>query len=468
MTGAGLLILACGPAAEREAAVAPTSTPAPEMTPLDAYVAAPDPAYGYQLSDTIEQGDHQVFVLHLTSQTWLSEAEVDRPLWDHWLTVVRPEEVASDIALLYLGGGDNGDPAPTEVSPMLLTAATQARAIVAELRMIPNQPLRFVGDPYGDRTEDEIIAYAWKRFLTEGDPKWLPRLPMTKAAVRAMDTITDFCAGAAAGELPIRRFVVAGGSKRGWATWTTAAVDDRVVAVVPFVIDLLNLEESFAHHYRAYGYWAPAVADYEREGIMEWQGTPEYRRLQEIVEPFQYRARLTMPKLIINATGDQFFLPDSSRFYFDQLPDEKHLRYVPNSEHSLGDTDAAETLVAFLQTVVMDTPRPDFDWSLEGDTLSVTVDPNNPPYEVNLWQATNPDARDFRVDTIGRSWTSRPLTADQDKYAVALAEPAAGWNAYLIELTFPGPGEYPLKLTTGVNVVPETLPYEYPPPRDVN
>ena len=29
--------------------------------------------------------------------------------------------------------------------------------------------------------------------------------------------------------------------QRGWATWTTAAVDKRVVAFVPVVMDLLNL-----------------------------------------------------------------------------------------------------------------------------------------------------------------------------------------------------------------------------------
>lgn len=37
----------------------------------------------------------------------------------------------------------------------------------------------------------------------------------------------------------LKNFVVGGASKRGWTTWTTAAVDDRVVAIVPVVIDLL-------------------------------------------------------------------------------------------------------------------------------------------------------------------------------------------------------------------------------------
>ena len=58
------------------------------------------------------------------------------------------------------------------------------------------------------------------------------------------------------------KFVVSGASKRGWTTWTTAAVDKRVVAIIPIVIDLLNVEPSFEHHWQAYGFWAPAIKDY--------------------------------------------------------------------------------------------------------------------------------------------------------------------------------------------------------------
>ena len=45
-------------------------------------------------------------------------------------------------------------------------------------------------------------------------------------------------------------------------------MDKRVVAIVPIVIDLLNVVPSFKHHWAAYGFWAPAVGDYEAMGIM--------------------------------------------------------------------------------------------------------------------------------------------------------------------------------------------------------
>ena len=47
---------------------------------------------------------------------------------------------------------------------------------------------------------------------------------MTKAAVRAMDTVREF---AASKGTRIDNFLVLGGSKRGWTTWLTAAVDPR-------------------------------------------------------------------------------------------------------------------------------------------------------------------------------------------------------------------------------------------------
>ena len=67
----------------------------------------------------------------------------------------------------------------------------------------------------------------------------LLRLPMTKAAVRAMDAVTEFSQKMAS--VKIEKFMVAGASKRGWTTWTTMAVDKRVFAGIPIVMDMLRL-----------------------------------------------------------------------------------------------------------------------------------------------------------------------------------------------------------------------------------
>jgi PhoPQ-activated pathogenicity-related protein len=339
--------------------------------------------------------------------------------------------------------------------------AKESGAVVAELRMVPNQPLKFSGASR-PLTEDGLIAYTWDKYLRGGDEEWPARLPMTKAAVRAMDTVTAFCRTPEGGDRNIEKFFVSGASKRGWTTWTTAVVDKRVVAISPLVIDMLNVVPSFVHHWRVYGFWAPAIKDYVESKVIDWMLTPENKKLMQIEEPYEYRDRLKLPKYMINAAGDQFFVPDSAQFYWKDLKGEKYLRYVPNADHSMRGSDAVQSLTAFFQTVAQNKPRPRFDWKLENDG-SIKVIAKDAPKEVKLWQATNPKARDFRLMTIKQAWTSTPVEAGKGGLYVGKVEkPAEGWTAFFVELTFPGPGNFPLKFTTQVRVVPDTYPFPAP------
>jgi PhoPQ-activated pathogenicity-related protein len=402
----------------------------------------------------------------MTSQSWRTAAEVDRPVWKHWLTIIRPKSVKTSIGLLFITGGANGRPAPDRPDPMLLSIARETGMVVGELRNVPNQPLQFLDDPARrNRTEDAMIVYTWDKYLRTGDDQWPARLPMTKAAVRAMDTITAFARTAEGGSLTVDRFVVSGASKRGWTTWTTAAVDKRVVAIAPLVIDLLNIVPSFRHHWRAYGFWAPAINDYTEARIMDWMGTPQYKALMQIEEPYEYRDRLTIPKLIVNASGDDFFLPDSSQFYFDGLKGEKHLRYVPNTRHNLSPSDVPQSLTPFLAAIVENRPRPDFKFQIKKDG-AIEVKNAGSPKEVLLWQINNPKARDFRLTTTGPNWKPAPLSGRNGKYTARAAPPPSGYTAYFVELTYDSGGKYPHKFTTGIKVVPDTYPFPPPKPGD--
>lgn len=428
------------------------------QTALDRYVATPDPAYRFTLVNEWKTEDFAVQVYDMVSQNWLTGEEVDRTEWHHWLTIIRPNEVTTPTALLFIGGGENTDPPPTRANPLLAGIAMATRTVVAELSMVPNQPLAFTNEAGRKRWEDALIAWTWDRYLRTGDERYPARLPMTKSAVRAMDAVSEILAEAEK-PLQVDQFVVAGASKRGWTTWTTAAVDKRVVAIVPIVIDMLNIVPSFQHHWQVYGFWAPAIDDYVEMDIPEWFETPQFAELMNIVEPYEYRERLTMPKLLINATGDQFFLPDSSQFYFDELPGENYLRYVPNTGHSLEGSDAAQSLLAFYDSVVYERERPEFHWeSLDANTLRITT--QDTPTTVTLWQAHNPQARDFRLDTIGKAWKPSRLEPDADEELIARIDtPEIGWRAWFVELEFSSEGPAPFKLTTPVQVVPERRPF---------
>ncbi len=437
-----------------------TASFARNETALDRYVQKPDPSYRYELVRKIAGEGYTAYVLDLTSQTWRTASEVDRPVWKHWLTIIKPDKVSTSTGLLFIGGGANNSKPPEKADPALVAPAPYTNSVVSELRMVPNQPLTFAGDK--PRVEDATIAFTWDKYLRTGDETWPARLPMTKSAVRAMDAITSFSGSVDGGGVKVDKYVVAGGSKRGWTAWTTAAVDSRVVAIVPLVIDLLNVEKSFLHHYRAYGDYAPAVKDYQDMEIMRWQNTPEYRALMKIEDPYEYRDRLTLPKLMINAAADQFFLPDSSQFYFDELKGEKHLRYVPNADHSLRNSDARESLLAFYASVVRGKPRPRYSWKFKNDG-AIEVNSADKPSDVKLWQATNPEKRDFRLMTIGPVYMATPLSETRSGVYVARApRPAKGYTAYFVELTYLTGEKYPLKLTSGVRVVPEELPFAAP------
>lgn len=425
---------------------------------LDDYVKKPDASYTYSVVSTIESKGYTAYVLDMTSQSWRSEKEVDRTLWKHWVTIIKPDKVKSDTGLLWINGGSNGKDAPDSADMMLINIALATGTVVTDLRMVPNQPLNFP-DGGRPRYEDAIIAYTFDKCIVTGDPTWALLLPMAKSAVRAMDTVQKHIASDAGGGIAIKKFVVSGASKRGWTTWLTAAVDKRVAAIAPAVIDVLNMKQSMKHHFSAYGFYAPAIRDYQEMKIFDRLWTKKGEELKKIIDPYEYRTRYTMPKFLVNSTGDQFFLPDSAQFYFDALPGDKYLRYIPNTDHGL-DFSAAASLLLFYQSILNDTELPKFTWKAEGD--SIRVKPiSGSLKEVNLWQASNEKTRDFRVDTIGRSWKSSlvELSNNADVFDVRVDEPNEGWTAFFVEMVYDSGGAVPYKFTTQVHVVPKRLPF---------
>jgi len=426
-------------------------------TALDDYVKRPDGAFRYEVVRTMQSEEGTGYILDMVSQTWRKGDEVNRTEWRHWVHIAVPKVVRHGTALMIIDGGRNGGPAPEKLDSAAVSIAVRTQSVVARIQMVPNEPLRFAGEDF-DRSEDAIIAYTWDRYLTTGDGDWPLLLPMVKSVVRAMDAVQEFV-GKERADVRVRDFVVTGASKRGWTTWLTAAVDKRVVAIAPIVIDMLNSRESFRHHHAVYGFYSPAVGDYERMGIFARIETPEAEKLLGMADPYSYRDRLTMPKFIINSAGDEFFATDSWRFYYDGLKGDKHLRYVANCGHGLKDTDAMQTLVMFYQGVLEGWKLPRFDVSYP-DEGTICVTPEDAAAAVTLWRATNPDARDFRANVFGNGWSGEPLVKDGGGcYTAKVERPEQGYTAFFVELTFDSPGEHPLKFTTGTRVVPDIEPF---------
>jgi PhoPQ-activated pathogenicity-related protein len=226
------------------------------------------------------------------------------------------QQAYSNTALLWIGGDHNSQTPPSVWDKELLVAAVIAQevgTVVAGIFAIPNAPIIFSSDPLQKpRTEDSLLAFAWAHFIADpSNPEWLPRLPMTKASVRAMDAITAFWQQSSGSVLT--SWMVAGASKRGWTTWTVAACDPRVIAIIPMVLDELNFVRNIKHHNRAYGGWSFALKDYYLANFTRELDNPNTQAMMNIIDPIVYTPILTMPKLILSTAGDEFLMPDNGQ-----------------------------------------------------------------------------------------------------------------------------------------------------------
>jgi len=322
-----------------------------------------------------------------------------------------------------------------------------------------------------------MVAWTWNHFLHHPDqPEWLARLPMTKAVVRAMDTLAAYRQN----EQEITKFGVAGASKRGWTTWTVAAVDSRVIAMILVVMDLLDFQSNIKHQFQAYGGWSFALHDYFDLNFTRVIDSDNVKKMAAIVDPFTYMSRFTMPKLVVNAGGDEFFLPDDDHWWWTQMPEPKNRLLVENAEHSLatGLQEVLPACVSFVNAVLQEMEVPEMQWTIDptsGD-ITVTLDSSQPkPTNVTLmWANSNPGTglRDFRLvggypdPTIQDCfWTGKKLEESSPNTWIAHMDPPSdGWIEFMVHMKFPGPlcfsGEqYDFEFSTQISVVPNTFPF---------
>jgi PhoPQ-activated pathogenicity-related protein len=438
---------------------------------LDAYVAKPDPTFAWKVEKTFTGAGYHGAVLELTSQTWMTAADSDRPVWKHWLTITVPNTVTAKKAFLYIDGGSNTSAAPTDSSARFAAMAIDTGSVIATLSNVPNQPIRFAATPDAARSEDDMIAYLQASYDPNKNPIALARLPMVKSGTAAMTAIQQFLASDAGGKLPIDGFVVSGGSKRAWTSWLVGLLDTRVIGMIPIVINVLDVDATTRHHWEAMGYFSPALGDYVKAGLIPDQTGLKMKAVNTIEDPLNYRGRpaMKMPKFIVNAVGDEYFPPDNTKFSYYLLPGAKQLRMLPNSRHSTAGTDLNESMTAWYGSLIHNTPIPEYAWTVRDDGALVVNPGAQKPSKVLLWQGTNPKARDFRVQTLGdKAFTSTPLQPAADgTYVGKVDKPATGFTAYFVELTYPSSTKYPFKFTTEVYVNPDTMPYRWEDARPI-
>ena len=424
------------------------------------YIEKTKNEFRYEVENIIYEEEWTGFHIKMISGVWLDKKKVEDVEWSHYVDIVIPNETISETAIMFIDGGDK-DESYFRLDSVSVSYALKTKSIIVNIHNIPVQPINFLASDQESFYEDDLIAYAWSQFLEKGakkeDIEWLPRLPMTRAVVRAMDLAQEIVTQ---NNKKINDFVVSGASKRGWTAWTTAAVDDRIVGVVPMVIDMLNLVPSFENHFRSYGAFSPAVQEYVNYNIPDWMGTEEFKVLMSYVEPYSFKDKFTIPKYIINAGSDEFFSTDSWRFYYDQLPEDKILRYVPNSNHSLSGGYLTKDLMGYFFRIINDIDLPSLNWTLNENIIEVELDYEN-DYNVSIWTANNEEGRDFRLWEKGELWSEVKIDkSDDNKYLIYIDQEFNGYKAVMMEFTIDPNSEFPLIISTGPYVFPNTYPFE--------
>jgi PhoPQ-activated pathogenicity-related protein len=430
------------------------------------------------------------------------------------LCVIVPDNIKSTKnATMWVTGWSNTASLPTSHDEDILLSASLAMGtglITGSFFQVPNEKMIFSGDPEQmSRGEDAIIAYTWDHFLKDPDsPEWLVRLPMVKSVLRAMDAMTEFVATKLPQlECQLDYYTVAGASKRGWTTWLMGAVDpERVVAIVPIVLDAVNFIEVMHHQYQSYNGWSFALEDYYHQNITGRFDDPNMHKLSQIEDPYFYFDRLTMPKLVVNAVGDEFQQPDDTHYWWSDLPQPKHFLMVPNAEHSLatGILEVTPAIGTWIAALLVNKEVPQMDWKIDQDagTIQLKLDGTLKPLHVRKYYAytcNDTPRRDFRFVSaddpctcgIGSDgscvnlksfwkWeTLKPTRIGGNEYIATHETPEQGWSAFFIDVTYRNAfknddeellqhkeGWLPkdraglFEFTTEVAVVPNTFPYK--------
>lgn len=90
-------------------------------------------------------------MINMTSQQWLTEADVSRSIWWHIIVVIIPDNVDwKKNATLWITGWNNDSGLPTNKDEDIVLASALAMGtgtITGALFQIPNQKLVFSSDP---------------------------------------------------------------------------------------------------------------------------------------------------------------------------------------------------------------------------------------------------------------------------------------------------------------------------------
>ena len=293
---------------------------------------------------------------------------------------------------------------------------------------VPNQPL------FG-RREDSLLGYSVQMMARTGDPTWSLAFPMTRATVRSMDAVQ---AWSRTNKSPIHKFVLIGFSKRGLSAWL-AAPDPRVRALVSLGYNNLNLPGQAQLQRRNWGalstHWTQMLGT-QVERQLE---TPSGQQLTRTWDPFSFRDEITVPKLLVDATNNDYWSLDSPSQFADELKGQTNWLYFANSGHYMERSvlPLVQTSGAWIRRTLRGQSIPNPTLAVAPSRFDLRASGAN---SATLFYATSPN-RDFRR----ASWLQTPMSRSGSSWSAA--RPVVPSNARFLAVF--GSSDYPATSEAG-------------------
>lgn len=397
---------------------------------LTDYVYKTDPSFDYKIIEKTKDGDSDVIAIDMTSQTWQN-----MPI-KNTVVIIYPKntKITDTAVLLNTGGAYKSGTLWAKLGVQMSKLVSCPICIVFD---IPNQPM------WGKK-EDALMSHTFKQAFDENNFTEKPLLlQMAKAVIKSMDVIETVSSGY---NKPIKKFIITGASKRGWTSWISAGTKDkRIVAIMPIVFDWLDMKKQINHQKEYYGTTSAQIGDYTQFNFDELLYRPEAKTMVELIDPFYYN--VSIPKLIINASNDQYWTLDSAGLYYNNLKGEKYLFYKPNAKHDMGLLKFSDDPMSgffeilpmindmkiFIDHVCLGSKMNNikYTWAEKKGKITCTINAEEKPESV-ICYTKDQDKRDFR-DT---KWDGKELSFDDKKIVYTRDVPASGYCGTFIEVKF--------------------------------
>ena len=272
---------------------------------------------------------------------YLTPEASDNYIWNHQVLILIPntfkitlnEKTGNPIlnTMVLFSGIEKGTNSslvqPSDDTFLDALFKISSRAGIIGIFVTQSPPtIKFAGENGNFTTghsEDGLLSVMLDRFLhgdkfNRNNPDNALYAIMARAAIKCVDAAERFIkkhpvlkpAGHWSQIHDKIRYIPVGLSKRGWTSWLVGAVDDRVQAITPIVMSMLNIQKHLHRINRIYNnYWPFSFYPLRKANILGHLDDQGFSDLMNIIDPFAFDYGDKFIAMF-SATNDQFFVPD--------------------------------------------------------------------------------------------------------------------------------------------------------------